>query len=120
MVEPLRAIEERLSWSWGIIGHLMGVKNSPELRQAYETVQPFLVQFVNKINQSKPIYEAYKALVASDEWKNLEPAQKRIVDSAIRDAELSGVGLEGEKKERFNKIQLELAELPTKKQYPSV
>ncbi len=114
LVEPLRAIEERLSWSWGIIGHLMSVQNSPELRQAYETVQPQLVQFVNRINQSQPIYEAYKALQGGDEWQNLEPAQQRIVESAIRDAELSGVGLAGEKKERFNQIQLELAELGTK------
>lgn len=113
LVEPLRAIEESLSWSWSIIGHLMGVKNSTELRSAYEEVQPSLVQFVNKLNQSKPIYEAFIALKTGDDWQNLEPAQKRIVDSAIRDAKLSGVGLEGEKKERFNQIQLELAELST-------
>lgn len=24
LVEPLTRIEERLSWSWGIVGHLMG------------------------------------------------------------------------------------------------
>ena len=36
LVEPLTAIDERLGWSWGIVGHLMGVKNSPELREAYE------------------------------------------------------------------------------------
>jgi len=113
-IEPLRAIEERLSWSWSIIGHLMGVKNSPQLREAYETVQPDLVNFVNRLNQSQAIYEALKTLKAGSDWQNLEPAQKRIVDSAIRDAELSGVGLTGAKKERFNQIQLELAELSTK------
>ena len=35
LVEPLTLIEERLSWSWGIVAHLMGVNNSPELREAY-------------------------------------------------------------------------------------
>ncbi len=114
LVEPLTQIEERLSWSWGIVGHLMGVKNSPELRAAYEKMQPQVVQFITKLNQSKPIYQAFKALKASSEWEKLEPAQKRIVEAAIRDAGLSGVGLEGEKRERFNQIQLELAELSTK------
>ncbi|MDJ0718767.1 MAG: M3 family metallopeptidase [Prochloraceae cyanobacterium] len=114
LVEPLTHIEESLSWSWGIVGHLMGVKNSPELRQAYEETQPQVVQFVNKLNQSKPIYQAFKALKAGSEWETIQPAQKRIVESAIRDAELAGVGLEGEKRERFNQIQLELAELSTK------
>ena len=114
LVEPLTQIEERLSWSWGIVGHLMGVKNSPQLREAYETVQPQVVQFINQLSQSKPIYEAFKALGQGESWTSLEPAQQRIVEAAIRDAQLSGVGLEGEKRERFNQIELELAELGTK------
>ncbi|MEW5857277.1 MAG: M3 family metallopeptidase, partial [Cyanobacteriota bacterium] len=114
LVEPLQQLVERLTWSWGIVGHLMAVKNSPEIREAHETVQPKVVQFSNQLNQSKPLYEAFKALQNSNAWDSLESAQKRIVESAIKDAELSGVGLEGEKRDRFNAIQLELAELSTK------
>ncbi|WP_013325021.1 M3 family metallopeptidase [Gloeothece verrucosa] len=114
LVEPLTRIGERISWSWGIVGHLMGVKNSPELREAYQTVQPQVIQFFNKLGQSKPIYQAFKAIQDGNLWETLEPAQKRIVESAIKDAELSGVGLEGEQRERFNEIQLELGELSTK------
>ncbi|MBH8575226.1 M3 family metallopeptidase [Nostocaceae cyanobacterium CENA369] len=114
LVEPLEKLTERLNWSWGIVNHLMGVKNSPELREAFETVQPPVVQFVNKLGQSQPIYNAFKQLRNSDDWKSLEPAQQRIVEAAIRDAELSGVGLQGEARERYNAIQMELAELSTK------
>jgi len=114
LVEPLDRLVERLRWSWGIVGHLMGVKNSPELRTAYETVQPQVVQFLNKLNQSQPLYEAFKALRANDTWDSLESAQQRIVEAAIKDAELAGVGLSGDKRDRFNAIQLELAELSTK------
>ena len=114
LVEPLTEIEERLNWSWGIVGHLMSVKNSPQLREAYEKMQPEIVKFYNKLSQSKPLYQAFKGIKEGAEWDKLEPAQKRIVESSIRDFELSGVGLEGEAKERFNQIQLELAELSTK------
>lgn len=114
LVEPLDRLNERLTWSWGIVGHLMGVKNSPELREAYESIQPQVIQFFNKLSQSQPIYNAFKALHSSQDWDKLEPAQKRIVEAAIKDAELSGIGLEGEKRERFNAIQLELGELSTK------
>ena len=114
LVEPLDRLSERFSWSWGIVAHLMSVKNSPELREAYETMQPQVVQFGSRIGQSKPLYEAFKTLKNGEGWNSLEPAQKRIVESAIREAELSGVGLEGEAKERFNAIQMELAELSTK------
>lgn len=111
LVEPLTHLQERLGWSWGIVGHLMGVKNSPELRTAYETVQPQVVQFYNRFGQSQPIYMAYKALRDSAEWSQLDQAQQRIVESAILDAELSGVGLSGADRERFNEIELALAEL---------
>jgi len=114
LVEPIDRLSERLRWSWGIVGHLMGVKNSPELRTAYETIQPQVVEFYNKFSQSQPLYEAFKALRASPAWNTLTDAQKRIVEAAIRDAELSGVGLVGEQRDRFNAIQLELAELTTK------
>ena len=114
LVEPLQLLQERLTWSWGTVSHLMGVKNSPELRTAHETIQPKVVKFINKLNQSQAIYKAFKALRESSEWETLDSAQKRIVEASIRDAELSGVGLEGEKRDRFNAIELELAELSTK------
>lgn len=114
LVEPLEKLTQRLNWSWGVVNHLMGVKNSPELREAYETVQPLVVQFSNKISQSQPIYNAFKAVRASETWATLGSAQQRIVEAAIRDAELSGIGLQGEPRERFNAIQMELAELSTK------
>ncbi|MFK8185942.1 MAG: M3 family metallopeptidase [Phormidesmis sp.] len=113
IVAPLTSLTERLSWSWGIIGHLMGVKNSPELRSAYETVQPILVQFANQISQSQAVYAGLKRLKASNHWATLDDAQMRIVDAALRDAELSGVGLTGEPKIKFNEIQQALAELST-------
>lgn len=114
LVEPLEEITERLTWSWGVVSHLMGVKNSPELRQAYEAVQPAVVQFSNRLSQSQPIYNAFKQIRTSDTWNNLDSAQQRIVESAVRDAELSGVGLNGEARQRFNAIQMEMAELSTK------
>lgn len=112
-LDALTAITERLGWSWGIISHLMGVKNSPDLRSAYESVQPDLVQFSNQISQSQIVYQALKRLRESDAWQDLTLAQQRIVEANLRDAELSGVGLSGERKATFNEIQQSLAELST-------
>jgi oligopeptidase A len=114
LVEPLTQLEEKLGWSWGVVGHLMSVKNSQELRDAYEKVQPEVIKVINKLSQSKPLYEGFKAIRNSADWAKLEPAQQRIVEASIQSAELSGVGLAGEVKERFNQIQLELAEISTK------
>ncbi len=110
-VQPVENLRERLNWSWGIVSHLIEVKNSSELREAYETVQGDVSEFLNKLNQSQAFYNGFKSLRESDTWQTLDSAQQRIIEAAIRDAELSGVGLEGEAKQRFNAIETELFEL---------
>jgi oligopeptidase A len=113
LIEPVDKISEQLTWAWGIVGHLMGVKNSEDLRAAYEQSQPEVVKFFMRLGQSQVIYQGLKTIRASADWEKMDPAQQRIVTAGIRDAELAGVGLTGEKGERFNQIQLELAELST-------
>lgn len=113
LVEPLQALEERIRWSWGIVGHLIGVKNNPEIREAHEAMQPQVVEFYNRFSQSRPIHDAFKQMREGSTWNTLDEAQQRIIESALRSAELSGVGLDGADRYRFNEIQLELANLST-------
>jgi oligopeptidase A len=114
LIEPLDRLSEQLNWAWGIVGHLMGVKNSPELRTAYESSQPEIVKFFMRLGQSQAIYQGLKQIRDGAGWSNLNMAQQRIITAGMREAEMSGVGLTGEKADRFNAIQLELAELTTK------
>lgn len=114
LVEPLEKITDRHQRVWGIVSHLKGVKDSEALRAAVEEVQPENVKLGLRLSQSKPLYEAYKQLKEGPEWPNLTPAQQRIVDSELRDFILGGISLEGEKRERFNTIQQDLAQLSTK------
>jgi len=95
VVDPLEKIAERIGWSWGCVEHLLSVKNSQELRDAHKEVQPKVIEFYNRFSQNQSIYQAYKTVQNSAQWETLDPAQQRIVTAAIRDAELSGVGLSG-------------------------
>jgi oligopeptidase A len=114
VVEPITWITDRLALAWGTVGHLMAVRNSDALREAHATVQPEVVAFYIRLGQSKPLYQSLKAIQTGEGWTGLDPTQRRIVESLVRDAELSGVGLEGEPQARFNAIQTELAELSTR------
>ena len=111
---PLERMQDQLGRVWGTVGHLMGVANSPELRAAHDAVQPLVVELSMRAGQSRPLYEAWKALRDGAQWPQLTPAQQRIVTCNVRDAELSGVGLLGPARERFNALQLQLAELSTR------
>ena len=41
----LEEIDRPFEYGWGPVSHLFGVKNSPELREAYEAVLDDVVQF---------------------------------------------------------------------------
>ena len=113
-VESVQAIGEKLGRPWGVVGHLLGVRNREELRAAHEQVQPAVVEFSLRIGQSRPLFEALQALREGPGFAALDETQQRIVETMLRDARHSGVGLEGEARERFNAIQREQAELSTR------
>ena len=114
VVEPIEDLGDRLSVAWGTVGHLLSVRNSDALRSAHDAVQAEVVAFWMRLGQSQPIYRGLAALRDGSGWAALDATEQRIVTSMLRDAELSGVGLEGAARERFNAIQTELAELSTR------
>lgn len=112
VMEELEKVEAPIEYAWGVVSHLMGVKNSDGLRDAHSEMQPAVVQTTQKLSQSKAIYSAVEAISAGGDDK-LDEAQQRIVASSLQSMQLSGVGLEGEAKEKFNANQMKLAELST-------
>ncbi|XP_078349101.1 uncharacterized protein LOC144634035 isoform X1 [Oculina patagonica] len=112
IIEPLEKIGSPLSYAWGVTSHLNGVRNSQELRTAYEKVQPLVVQASMKASQSVPLYDALGKVEKNDE--SLDEGQQRVVSTFLRSARNGGVALKGKDKERFNAIQLKLAELGNK------
>ena len=110
VMEPLHRLNERLRWSWGVVGHLNGVCNTPELRQAHATEQAAVVAFGNRAGQSEILYRALKALQARPD---LDTTQQRILTAELRDMDRRGVGLAGAERLAFNAASQELAELST-------
>jgi oligopeptidase A len=113
VMPPLDAIARRFEYAWGPVSHLFGVKNSPELREAYTAVLPEIVAFGLRVKQSAPLFQAFKAMKDGKEWSRLDEAQRRIIDDKLLQAELAGIGLSGRSRERFNEIARELSEAAT-------
>ncbi|MCP9882557.1 M3 family metallopeptidase [Cyanobium sp. Alchichica 3B3-8F6] len=111
LMDPLHHLGERLRWSWGVVSHLNGVCNTPELRTAHQQQQGAVVQFGNRAGQSRPIYRALEAL--QQNAANLDGTQRRILEAELRDMRLRGVGLEGAEQEAFNAASARQAELAT-------
>ncbi|XPP88701.1 oligopeptidase A [Photobacterium leiognathi subsp. mandapamensis] len=111
---PLAETDDRLSRIWSPVGHLNGVKNSPELREAYESCLPLLSDYSTWLGQHKGLYEAYKALKASDKFAELSKAQQKSIKDALKEFELSGIGLPAQEQARYGEISKRLSELSSK------
>ncbi|WP_305830135.1 oligopeptidase A [Photobacterium leiognathi] len=111
---PLAETDDRLSRIWSPVGHLNGVKNSPELREAYESCLPLLSDYSTWLGQHKGLYEAYKALKANDKFAELSKAQQKSIKDALKEFELSGIGLPAQEQARYGEISKRLSELSSK------
>jgi len=111
LCQPLAESDDRLSRIWSPVGHLNAVKNSPELREAYEQCLPIISEFSTWVGQHAGLYNAYRDLKEGEHYGQLTLAQKKAVDNALRDFELSGIGLPPEKQKRYGEISARLSEL---------
>lgn len=107
-LEEIAVYKQRI---WSPIEHLNSVKDSPQLREVYEKVEPQIVNLDMQVEQNEAVYR--KLLKLHQEQHELTAEQKRIVELRLQKARLAGVGLRS-KKNRFMAISKELAELSTK------
>ena len=114
LLVPLEKLADRVERTWSVVSHLHGVRNSPELRAAYETVQPQMVAFSSRLAQSEEIYLALTQFRENETWEGYSTALKRCIETGLRDRELTGVGLPEAKRDAFNANTKRLAELSTR------
>ena len=113
-VQPLTDAGERLGRAWGIVGHLHGVNDVPEWREAYNAMLPEVTRFYAELGQNLALFEKYKTLAASPAYATLSATRRRIIDNEIRDFRLAGAELPDDRKPRFQEIQEELSALAAK------
>ncbi len=110
VINPLIEVNEILRWSWGVISHLNGVKNTESLRETYSKFLPEIINLSNKFGQSKIIY---KALVKLKETNNFDQIKNRILDKEILEMKHRGISLQKNDQEEFNNISEKLGKLST-------
>ena len=113
VVEPLEELQHQVSRSWSPVSHLNAVVNSDALRVGYNACLPLMSAYQTDLAQSEPLYRAYRT-IAEQEGATLGPVQKQVIEHALRDFKLAGVGLDIARKERFKTVMLELTQLQAK------
>jgi len=113
LIEPLEELQHRIARTWSPVSHLNAVLNSDALRSGYNACLPLLSAYQTDLAQSEPLFLAYRT-VADQEGGALAPVQRQVIEHALRDFRLAGVGLPAARKERFKSAMLELSQLQAK------
>lgn len=77
LCQPLAEAGDKLSRVWSPVSHLNSVKNSAELREAYEQSLPLLSEFSTWMGQHEGLYQAYKSIKESADFALLTQPQKK-------------------------------------------
>ncbi len=113
VVEPLEELQHRVTRTWSPVSHLNAVLNSDALRSGYNACLPLLSAYQTDLAQSEPLYRAYRR-IGEQERAALGAVQRQVIEHALRDFRLSGVGLDATRKQRFKAVMLELTQLQAK------
>lgn len=113
LMTPMEQIDLLFEYGWSPVSHLLSVANSDALREAHDAVMPSVVEFGLQLRQSEAVYKKLCSIRNSAEWSGYSSARQRIITRMIQSAELSGISLQGEQRERFNAIEQDLSQLAT-------
>jgi oligopeptidase A len=111
LMDPLEAINLRIGAMLGTVGHLLSVNYSDEMQAAYDEVRPRYMALANRMGQSRPIYDAMRAILDGAGFDALTVPQQRVLEESLKGMERSGVHLEGEARRRYEAIQQRLSAL---------
>ena len=111
LIDPIEAAEDRLNKAWSPVSHMNSVVNSEAMREAYNACLGKLSEYATETGQNRALFEAYQAIHDSPTFAQLDRAQQRIIQNALRDFHLSGVDLTADKQARYKEISQQLSKL---------
>jgi oligopeptidase A len=109
-VKPYQLMQVKLNLLFSPISHLNYVKNSQKTQEVYSSLLPVLTEYYTALGQDERIYRAFKEIY-DKEKDSLNQEQRKVLEDSIREFELSGVNLPGDKRNRVKDINIRLSQL---------
>lgn len=107
----LETLTERLKRAYLVVANLNSVRQTPELRAAYDAMLPEISGFFAKLPTHEGLWRALKAFAASAEAASLQGIRARLLAKTMRSFRRYGADLPAEQRKRVEEIQTELARL---------
>jgi oligopeptidase A len=114
---PLHALDimtERLDYAMNVVRHLESVATTPDLRVAYNAVQPKVSAFYSSLPLNEGLWKAIQGYAATGEARALQGTLRRYLTKTIDAFKRHGAELDPAGKGRLKEIDVALAEVTTK------
>jgi len=111
LVHGREELEDRIHQVWSPVSHMNSVVNSPGIREAHKTCIELLTDYNTEMGQNRELFEAYREISESAGFIELNQAEKKVVENALRDFRLSGIDLPEAAQEAFSELARELSDL---------
>ena len=105
---------ENLDYALSVVRHLEAVATSPELRAAWNAVEPETSAFYSRIPLNEGLWNQLKAFAATEEAKSLSGARLRFLTKTLDSFRRCGAELDVAGKTRLAEIDVELSKWTTK------
>jgi oligopeptidase A len=110
----LDELVERLQRPMGFVSHLTTVKDSPELRRAYNAVLPRYTAFMTRLSLDSALWRVIREVADTPEAKALTGVRKRHLEKTLQEFVRAGADLPDAQKARVEAINIELSQLSQK------
>jgi len=107
-LQRMDQLTERLDYAMQIVRHLEAVATTPELRAAYNAVQPKVSEFYSSLPLNEGLWQAVLNYSRIEEARNLAGARKRFLGKTLDNFRRHGAELNAEGKKRIAEIDVEL------------
>ncbi len=110
----LEGATENLDYALGVVRHLESVMTTPELRAAWNAVEPEASAFYSRIPLNDGLWKQLKRFAETDEAKGLTGPRKRFLEKTLDSFRRHGAELDEAGKKRLAEIDVELTRQTTK------
>ena len=110
----LDSLSDELDYALAVVRHLEIVATTPELRAAYNKVEPLASAFYSRVPLHAALWNALKEFAETEEAKSLTGVRRRFLEKTLRSFRRHGADLPPQDKQRLEKLDVELAAATTK------
>ena len=110
----LDELAEPLDYAMGIVKHLESVATYPELRAAFNAVQPGVAAFYSSVPLHAGLWNGIKQYAATAESRTLSGAHRRYLTKTVDDFRRHGAELDPAGKARLQELDVELNTITTR------